>query len=147
MCVQNNVQFARGLLTPAESTLATCPLMLGLSGGNAWPWPPDCAEDGIVPPGDASGSGGGDIGYICEARREAVVELWRDSEPDAVPDGLLVMFGRGDAGTELRSGAIVASSCSLRVELVLCSGLGELLPGPGRGYPAIEELISCSFDS
>jgi hypothetical protein len=62
-----------------------------------------------VPPGDASGSGGGDIGYICEARREAGVEVWWDSEPDVgcVPDGLLVTFGRGDAGTEFRSGAML----------------------------------------
>lgn len=51
------------------------------------------------------------MGYICEARLEAGVELWRDNEPDAgcVFDGLLVMFGRGDAGTELfRSGAMLA---------------------------------------
>jgi hypothetical protein len=58
---------------------------------------------GNVPPGEASGRGGGDIGYICEARREAGVEFWRDSEPD----GLLVTFGRGDTGTELRSGAML----------------------------------------
>jgi len=51
--------------------------MLGLSGGSAWPW--DDADN--VPPGDARGSGGGDIGYICEVRREAVVELCRESEP------------------------------------------------------------------
>jgi hypothetical protein len=49
------------------------------------------------------------MGYICDARREAGVELWRDSEPDAgcVPDGLPVTLGRGDAGTEFRSGAMV----------------------------------------
>lgn len=51
--------------------------MLGLSGGSVWP----CADADNVPPGDASGRGGGDIGYICEVRREAVVELSRDSEP------------------------------------------------------------------
>jgi hypothetical protein len=75
-----------------------------------------------VPPGEASGSGGGDIGYICEVRREpgvefwresgaAVVEFWRESEsePDAgcVLDGLLVTLGRGETGTELRSGAMI----------------------------------------
>lgn len=48
------------------------------------------------------------MGCICEARLEAGVEFWRDSEPDAgcVPDGLLVTLGRGDTGTEFRSGAI-----------------------------------------
>jgi hypothetical protein len=72
-----------------------------------------------VPPGEASGSGGGDIGYICEVRREpavefwresgAVIEFWRESEPDAgcVLDGLLVTLGRGESGTELRSGAMI----------------------------------------
>jgi hypothetical protein len=55
------------------------------------------------------------MGYICEARREAGVEFWRESVPDAgcVVDGLLVTLGRGDAGTELRSGAMVLKSRSL----------------------------------
>jgi hypothetical protein len=78
--------------------------MLGLSGGTPWP----CADAGNVPLGDPSGSGGGDIGYICEVRREAVVELWRDSEPL----GLLVTLGRGEVGTEFRSGAMMIVSCS-----------------------------------
>jgi hypothetical protein len=62
-----------------------------------------------VPPGEASGSGGGDMGYICEVRREPAVEFWRESEPDAgcVLDGLLVTLGRGETGTELRSGAMI----------------------------------------
>jgi len=65
------------------------------------------------------------MGYICEARREAGVELWRDSEPDGgcVPDGLLVTFGRADAGTELRSGAIVASFSVLLSVLLDSSAL------------------------
>jgi hypothetical protein len=62
-----------------------------------------------VPPGDASGSGGGDMACICEVLREAVVEFWRDSEPEAgcVLDGLLVTLGRGETGMELRSGAMI----------------------------------------
>jgi hypothetical protein len=83
---------------PVESTLDMWPLVPGLKGGKAWP----CDDVGSVPPGDASGSGGGDMGYICEARREAGVEFWRESEPE----GLLVAFGRGDTGTEFKSGAI-----------------------------------------
>jgi hypothetical protein len=73
------------------------------------------------------------MGYICEARREPVVEFWRDigavvefwrdsgavvefvreSEPVAgcVLDGLLVTLGRGETGTELRSGAMVDCPC------------------------------------
>jgi hypothetical protein len=99
--------------TPEASTLGMrpLPLMLGLSGGKAWA----CMVFGSVPPGEASGSGGGDIGYIWDARREAGVEfcreLWRDNEPE----GLLVTFGRGDAGTELRSGAIVCEKSCLLV--------------------------------
>jgi hypothetical protein len=56
---------------PAESTLETWPPMPGLRGGKAWP----CVDVERVPPGDASGNGGGDMGYICEARREAGVEF------------------------------------------------------------------------
>lgn len=42
------------------------------------------------------------------------MEFWRDRGPDAgcVPEGLLVRFGRGDAGIELRSGAIMVTACS-----------------------------------
>jgi hypothetical protein len=52
------------------------------------------------------------MGYIWEARLEAGVDVWRDSEPDAgcVLEGLLVLVGRGDPGTEFRSGAIFGSS-------------------------------------
>lgn len=47
--------------------------------------------------------------WICDALLEAGVEFWREREPEAgwVLDGLLVMFGRGEGGTELRSGAMV----------------------------------------
>lgn len=46
---------------------------------------------------------------ICDARLETVVDVRRDSEPDAgcVLDGLLVLVGRGEPGTVFRSGAIV----------------------------------------
>lgn len=70
----------------------------------------------MLPPGDASGSGGGLIGYICEARREADVDEWWElgaCADDEVPPlcpfcacGVGVTF-RGDAGTEVISGAIV----------------------------------------
>lgn len=63
----------------------------------------------MVPPGEARGSGGGLMRWICDALLEAGVEFWREREPEAgwVLDGLLVMFGRGEGGTELRSGAMV----------------------------------------
>lgn len=50
------------------------------------------------------------------------MELWRDSEPDAgcVPDGLLVMFGRGDTGTEFKSGAMVSEVLLPRVDVSQC---------------------------
>ena len=59
-----------------------------------------------MPPGEATGSRGGPMGYIWEARLDAGVDVWRDSEPDAgcVLDGLLVTE---DVGTEVASGAIV----------------------------------------
>jgi hypothetical protein len=47
------------------------------------------------------------MGYIWEARREAGVEFWREFWRDSEPKGLLVTLGRGEAGTELRSGAMV----------------------------------------
>lgn len=75
----------------------------------------------MVPPGDANGSGGGLMGYICEARLDAGVEFWRDREPDAgcVLDGLLVTLGRGDSGTEFRSGAIFGmAACVTRFAVV-----------------------------
>lgn len=48
------------------------------------------------------------MGYIWEARLEAGVDVWRDSEPDAgwVVDGLLVTE---DADTAFASGAIVGA--------------------------------------
>ena len=63
----------------------------------------------MPPPGEDKGSGGGLIGYICDVRLDAGVEFWREMDPDAgcVFDGLLVTFGRGDGGTEFRSGAMV----------------------------------------
>ena len=64
--------------TPAASTLGTCPVKLGLSGGKGLVC--CCAGGGIAPPGDARGSGGGLIGYICEVRRETVVDDCRDVE-------------------------------------------------------------------
>jgi len=103
----------RGCLigTPVESTLVcTYPLAPGLSGGKACPCSDaDCAGDATVPPGEARGSGGGLMGYICDVRLETDVDAWRESDPEAgcVLDGLLVGVGRGDAGTEFRSGAIV----------------------------------------
>ena len=103
----------RGCLmgTPADSTLVcTYPLAPGLRGGNACPCSDaDCAGGTMVPPGEAKGSGGGLMGYICEVRLETDVDVWRDMGPEAgcVLDGLLVGVGRGDAGTEFRSGAIV----------------------------------------
>jgi hypothetical protein len=63
--------------TPVASTLGPGPERLGLKGGKAWV--EDCgADDGIVPPDEASGRGGGLIGYIWDVRREAGVEDWRD---------------------------------------------------------------------
>jgi len=58
-CISAGVMGRGCLIGTPESTLDMWPLMLGLSGGNAWP---ACAEGGMVPPGEASGSGGGDIG-------------------------------------------------------------------------------------
>ncbi len=62
-----------------------------------------------MPPGEAKGSGGGLIGYICDARLDAGKEFWRDRDPDAgcVFDVLLLTIGRGEGGTEFRSGAMV----------------------------------------
>jgi hypothetical protein len=79
----------------------------GLRGGKAWVcWD---ADGGSVPPGEARGSGGGLMGYICEARREAGVEFWRELDvPVCECDGLLVTLGRGDTGTEFKSGAILS---------------------------------------
>jgi len=90
---------------PVVSALA----MPGLSGGKAWLcWEPDWALGGIVPPGEARGSGGGFMRWICDVLREAGVEFWRESDAEAgwVLDGLLVIVGRGDGGMELRSGAM-----------------------------------------
>jgi hypothetical protein len=42
--------------------------------------------------------------WTCEARRDAGVEGWRV----LVWEGALVRPGRGDSGTEFRSGAMVA---------------------------------------
>jgi hypothetical protein len=94
---------------PLASTLGMRPLllMLGLKGGKAWA----CVAFGSVPPGEASGKGGGDMGYIWEVRREAGVEFWREFWRDNELDGLLVTLGRGEAGTELRSGAMVCDEC------------------------------------
>lgn len=83
-----------------------------------------------MPPGEARGSGGGLIGKIWEARREpeveevvcwvfdvagvtaadvealALREFWRDGFRGVAV--LLFRRLRGDGGTELRSGAILA---------------------------------------
>jgi hypothetical protein len=127
---------------PVESTLDMWPLIPGLNGGNAWP----CDDVGSVPPGDASGSGGGDMGYICEARREAGVEFWREREPE----GLLVAFGRGEAGTELRSGAMVkASFCgkASTFKAVLVVEIVEALPASAyirRSVVRYKVWLGCS---
>ena len=69
------------------------------------------AAVGKVPPGVASGSGGGLIGKIWEARREVGCEDWREEAcgREGVEAGMAVVAGalRGEAGTELRSGAMV----------------------------------------
>ena len=61
------------------------------------------------------------MGYICEARLEAGVDVWRDREPDAgcVLDGLLVAE---DPGTVFRSGAMLDSLRS-RDALNACASL------------------------
>ena len=47
----------------------------GLSGGKLW----ECwTEDGILPPGEARGSGGGLIGNIWDALLDAGVDDWRE---------------------------------------------------------------------
>lgn len=61
-------------------------------------------EAGSVPLGDASGSGGGLMVWTCEARRDAAVEVWRVLL--LLWDGALVMPGRGETGTEFRSGGM-----------------------------------------
>ena len=49
-----------------------------------------------------------------EARREAGVEFWREpGAPAWVWEGLLVTLGRGDTGTEFKSGAMLAVVLSL----------------------------------
>lgn len=48
-----------------------------------------------------------------EGRREAVVEVGRDAAEAGI--------GRGDGGTELRSGAICSICCGTRVRLALSS--------------------------
>ena len=81
-----------------------------------------CTEPGITPPDEASGRGGGDMGKLREARREAWVEFCRDSEPETdcmALNGLPETLVRGDGGTEFRSGAMV-----LGVALVGCRRYG-----------------------
>lgn len=95
---------------PDESTVVMYPFALGLRGGNPMLLCPCwCPGGRIVPPGDARGRGGGLIGYICDARREADEEGGCDVVPalGCVVEGLLVACTRGDSGTELRSGAMV----------------------------------------
>lgn len=47
------------------------------------------------------------MGCICEARREAGVEFWRELDiAVCVYEGLLVTLGRGETGTEFKSGAM-----------------------------------------
>jgi hypothetical protein len=92
------------------------------------------------------------MGYICEARREAGVEFWRESVPDAdcMVDGLLVTLGRGDAGTELRSGAMVLKSRSLTA--CFSAGCPLLYPATGKAVGPSEadksrrvaEKLDCS---
>ena len=74
----------------------------GERGGKACMW--EACEAGSVPPGDASGRGGGLMWWTCEARRDAGVDGWRV----LLWEGALVRPGRGDTGTEFRSGAMVA---------------------------------------
>lgn len=71
---------------------------------------------GSAPLGEASGSGGGLMAWIWEARRDAGVEGWRGGVGPGctVCEGKLVVvgLGRGEAGTELRSGAMAALRAS-----------------------------------
>lgn len=81
---------------------------LGERGGKAWVCgPAEEREGGRVPPGEARGRGGGLMGWIWEARREADMEVRRElgwPEGGCVEEALL---GRGETGTEFRSGAMV----------------------------------------
>lgn len=79
--------------------------MLGLNGGKGRC--PCCTLAGMVPPGDASGRGGGFIGYICEARREGGADGRRESGCGVccVTEDAF----RGEGGTEFKSGAMTSS--------------------------------------
>jgi hypothetical protein len=90
------------MLTPPPLPLPL-PLSAGLSGGNGIC--PTCTLAGIAPPGEAKGRGGGPMAWSWEARREGGAEGCRCCEASAWVEG---WKGRGEGGTELRSGDMVA---------------------------------------
>lgn len=80
-----------------------------LKGGKGWvafDCVPCCWLVGIVPPSEDKGSGGGLIGWICDARREDVVG-WVGVRAR----GGVVAFTRGgEGGSPFKSGAMAAST-------------------------------------